>query len=1523
MKQIIQQLLSCLILGVVFCTTSWAQNNDGIPAEYVAKINNKQQLTNLATIYLDVPDAQGKAINDVLFKKNGVSEYHRATIEVIDNGTDGTGRMLAHIKDNLLIKVRGNQSADETKKPYRLKFAKEITDASGNVIANCQKHDMLGFGYEKRNWTLLTNHRDASLMNNALAYHIGKAVGLPFCPGYKFVDLVINGEYRGNYQISDHCEVGDDRIEVDEETGWYIETNKQGQEEEPYVNTAALYLTIKNPEPKTPEETAALKTEVKNYFDHANTFFGIYSTACSDEQFVDPKTGWRSVFDEETLVKYYVAANLTGNHDGFMTVKTYRNPGEKLKFGPIWDHDNAFGGIDKGKTLCENAQEGAPLMCNYVVKLMEKDPVFVKKVHDKLDEVLKNGYLDNMAGIVEKIGNDISESQALNYKKWWTGGDYPAVISGLKTYITTHTGWLQETINTKYTNHGGADIIDNTIGIDDDDDDDTPVGDLGALVDLGNGKYSYTGSASTFKEGTEITITTSTAGTTLSNYITEGTTWNTSKTITLTAADVTALANSANKYTFFMNATGGEVKAVNVKVPEVNNAGLKSVGKDSENNNVFTYTFNKSDVKEGAKVTITLNGTDEFHAKLYTTNQWSFDYGLWNSPTTSTITLTPTDVTNITANNYTYKIVATNCTVTSVEVSGSSSGSEEAPTHTLTLSASEGGTVSGAGTYKEGTTVLIKAIPNEGYKFVKWSDDNTYASRSVTLKDANIELTATFAAEGSTDEDPFNEQGARKQFTNLPTIYLDATVGNEWSAASLEVFDADNKLGQGTSWTSSAVETQYQGSGDKNKDSYRLKFGSKTQLLSSGKFKQWVLLANDDDPTMMRNALAKEMGDVLGLPFTPGYQFVDLYVNNTYMGTYQVTDRIKVESGRALVTGGNKEFDWHVRFNDAGEYNEDKPTYYIAGTETMPYIIPKNPDPKDDVTTWNSTLKDEMTTYFNNVFTTTDGEYTAFAENVDHQQLIEWYIAQEMLGVYKGFSSIEAYRSVAATDQNLHIGILWDSEKAFGNTGEAPALSMADLNTAGSYNGLMTNYAAYDVMKNIFSQLWQERWFANGVNNLWKEKHEAMLTAMTSKAAALKTELEGSWAKNATKWSITGEQATSINTMTSWLTQRDAYLTKKFAALAAAVPCETHTYENHNYIEQTNGTFLIGCDVCGTIMEGSETYYKFTVYPESAESTEVFATSWHPSDEHPNSIAVVEAEKKIVEKIDGYNIVCGKKSTLSDGTKGLTCKDFRLTDGHPYYSDNKFVATTATYSRNISNAWGTLVLPYKMQNAETAYASFYHLGEVKATDGDASTLVFTSINPGASGDCSAYIPVVFKATDKALQEGKIVVNGTNITVKKTTNIDPATELHKETVAGWSLIGTIDKFVINDVKTDLSQGEELYYISKNQFWHATGKYTNNPFRAYFISTSSAGAKSFNVKVSDDEQPTNISDTNEKALAIFVDNGSITLCSGKNTAVRIYTAAGSLIANTSVAANESKTISLPSGLYIVNGTKVTVR
>lgn len=70
-------------------------------------------------------------------------------------------------------------------------------------------------------------------------------------------------------------------------------------------------------------------------------------------------------------------------------------------------------------------------------------------------------------------------------------------------------------------------------------------------------------------------------------------------------------------------------------------------------------------------------------------------------------------------------------------------------TVTLTMNDTAMGSVSGAGRYAEGDTVVISATANEGYHFVRWSDDDTLATRTLIV-DADLTLTAFFEADSTT-----------------------------------------------------------------------------------------------------------------------------------------------------------------------------------------------------------------------------------------------------------------------------------------------------------------------------------------------------------------------------------------------------------------------------------------------------------------------------------------------------------------------------------------------------------------------------------------------------------------------------------------------------------------------------------------------------------------------------------------------------------------------------------------------------
>ena len=81
--------------------------------------------------------------------------------------------------------------------------------------------------------------------------------------------------------------------------------------------------------------------------------------------------------------------------------------------------------------------------------------------------------------------------------------------------------------------------------------------------------------------------------------------------------------------------------------------------------------------------------------------------------------------------------------------SGTDSGGTDSGTYMLTLAANNDsyGTVSGGGEYAAGTEVELKATAKSGYKFSKWSDGDTNATRTYTTTAEAVTLTAEFVVD--------------------------------------------------------------------------------------------------------------------------------------------------------------------------------------------------------------------------------------------------------------------------------------------------------------------------------------------------------------------------------------------------------------------------------------------------------------------------------------------------------------------------------------------------------------------------------------------------------------------------------------------------------------------------------------------------------------------------------------------------------------------------------------------------------
>ena len=231
------------------------------------------QRTDVPSVYIETENRRAITSKE---------QYQNCTLILVDG--ESTLRY-----ENAQIRGRGNSTWwNSDKKPYRVKFA--------------NKERFLGEGFANaKSWTLLANHGDKTMIRNALTYDLGRFMGMKFCPAAKFVDLYLNGDYRGTYQISDQVQVHKKRIEISEEDGWLLEVVNQYSKEQPLVTTTryGIMYNIKNPEDAnlTVNKRIAIGQWLRNF-----------EEAVASDDFMDPQRGYRAYVDENDLINWYVGA---------------------------------------------------------------------------------------------------------------------------------------------------------------------------------------------------------------------------------------------------------------------------------------------------------------------------------------------------------------------------------------------------------------------------------------------------------------------------------------------------------------------------------------------------------------------------------------------------------------------------------------------------------------------------------------------------------------------------------------------------------------------------------------------------------------------------------------------------------------------------------------------------------------------------------------------------------------------------------------------------------------------------------------------------------------------------------------------------------------------------------------------------------------------------------------------------------------------------------------------------------------
>ena len=390
------------------------------------------QLTSLPTVTIHTKDG--------VIPYDKENEIESQITIISDNGT----KLLYQPGS---IRERGNASRSFPKKPYRIKFDK--------------KQKLLNAPAKAKKWTLINNYGDKTLMRNLLAFELSRLMGMPYTPYGTAVDVMLNGEYKGCYQLCDQIEVNKDRVNITEMEptdisgsaltgGYLIEVDAYAYDEVKWFNsTKGNPVTIKSPDDD--EITDEQFNYIKQYF---NTM----------------ESKWTTYLDLNTFLRHFLVGELSGNTDTYWSVYMYKQrDDDMIHTGPVWDFDLAFENDNRTYPIMNNSDwiysstgSCAGNMRQFVNNIVKNNAAAKSQLLQIWGEVREAGLTEEyMTAYIDQMEQHLQQSQKLNFLRWpimsqkvhqnpkiW--GSYTAEVQNVRRYMQERIAWMDKKLGYTY-----------------------------------------------------------------------------------------------------------------------------------------------------------------------------------------------------------------------------------------------------------------------------------------------------------------------------------------------------------------------------------------------------------------------------------------------------------------------------------------------------------------------------------------------------------------------------------------------------------------------------------------------------------------------------------------------------------------------------------------------------------------------------------------------------------------------------------------------------------------------------------------------------------------------------------------------------------------------------------------------------------------------------------------------------------------------------------------------------------------
>jgi len=199
---------------------------------------------------------------------------------------------------------------------------------------------------ESSRFMLVPNYPDRTQMRNELAWRISETIGLDYTPHRKYVNLYLNGNYWGLYQVVEYLASGPGRMD-DCESRFMFDVGNGGRDK---ASTADGYPTEGTEKNWDREDYAYFQTAVKGYpvimrsglkQETERIINGFEKALYNDGNYL-------AFINLESFAKYYILEEITKDMEGITESWKY-HPGYNMKFHSNGHPKYIYGYIKNGK----------------------------------------------------------------------------------------------------------------------------------------------------------------------------------------------------------------------------------------------------------------------------------------------------------------------------------------------------------------------------------------------------------------------------------------------------------------------------------------------------------------------------------------------------------------------------------------------------------------------------------------------------------------------------------------------------------------------------------------------------------------------------------------------------------------------------------------------------------------------------------------------------------------------------------------------------------------------------------------------------------------------------------------------------------------------------------------------------------------------------------------------------------------------------------------------------------------------